>query len=64
MKWVLIDSHHVNMDRVTFFAWHEGRLILFSTDDNSVYVDDPNKDHYRKLCRQMGLTPYEEDAIG
>ena len=50
MKWVLIDSHHVNMDRVTFFAWHKGRLILFSSDDTSVYFDDPNKEHYRKLC--------------
>ena len=64
MKWVLIDNNHVNMDRVTFFTWLEGNLILFVNQEEDIYLVDPDKKHYHKLCRQMGVRPYEESENG
>lgn len=63
MKWVLIDNNHVNMDRVTFFTWHEGKLILFVNQEQNIYLEDPGKEHYTKLCHVMGIRPCEESEV-
>ena len=61
MRWVLIGGDHVNMDNVELFRWDEGQLEVFFNGEYEAIIEDPDKAHYIKLCRQMGVRPYEEE---
>ena len=64
MLWVLIDDIHANMSQVKFFSWDDGKLFLFFDEGNNIYIADPDKARYIKLCHQMGVRPYEEAEDG
>lgn len=64
MKWVLVDSLHINLENVDAFEWHNGKLIFcYNGDPNPYPLDDPEKRHYLKLCHQLGVRPYEETEV-
>lgn len=62
MKWVLIESTHVNTDLIQSFYWQDGELIIWHAA--SAFCDrleDPEQKLYIKLCHQLGVRPAEED---
>lgn len=64
MRWVLIGGDHVNMDNVELFRWDDGKLKVFFNGEYMASIEDPDKECYIKLCRQMGVRPYEETNDG
>lgn len=62
MKWVEVKGTHINTNRMQTFYWKDGKLVLWLTGDwFPLEWDDPDRELYRKLCRQQGLRPAEED---
>ena len=61
MKWVTVEIMHINTKNLDAFYWYEGELYLvFNSDPKPVTIEDPDREHYLKLCRQQGVQPVEE----
>ena len=62
MKWVEISSTHINSNNITCFYWVDGHLHIWWVGHvKEAVLPDPDKKHYYKLCRLVGVRPYEED---
>ena len=62
MKWVEVNRNHINTHQVQNFFWSSGSLmIVWAGSGKSEMLPDPDKRFYHKLCRGLGLRPYEGD---
>ena len=62
MKWVLLGKRHINTNNVSYFKWDHGTLfVYFNVSEGSIVLPDPDKKLYRKMCKQQGIRPYEEE---
>lgn len=61
MLFVRVGKNHVNMDLVDGFQWADGMLVLLLNSDNKIFVPDPDKTEYKKLCESIGVRPVEEE---
>lgn len=61
MKWVEIDGTHINTNNIQSFYWNEHDDMLeiwwVGTSTKAV-IPDPDRTHYFKLCRLLGVRPY------
>lgn len=65
MKWVEISRTHINTNNIECFFWYDGQLkIYWAGTPNDSSIPDPDKKHYLKLCRSVGVRPYEEEDDG
>jgi hypothetical protein len=61
MKWVEINGRHINTNNVDSFDWLDGVLeIRYDGSIATWCTVDPDKKMYKKLCRCLGILPYEE----
>ena len=60
MKWVTVDNTHLNTNQIQGFYWHRGNLVITFNGRAPERWEDPNREHYLKLCRSQGIQPVEE----
>lgn len=63
MKWTLVEDMHINTNNIDAFKWKNGMLYIWfnaECDSESCDFDDPDRQLYLKLCRQLGVRPAEE----
>lgn len=62
MKWAEIQGTHINTNQIQVFYWDEGELrIHLQGDMQPIIWDDPDRELYKRLCRQQGTRVWEEE---
>lgn len=63
MQWVTVEGTHINTNNVQSFFCQRGRLLINLVGASTTLKwDDPDRELYLALCRQLGIRPDEEDG--
>ena len=56
MKWITINKHHYNVAHIQEFYWYNGALsVRVAGRAVPDLIHDPDKEHYHKLCDDLGV---------
>jgi len=61
MLFVRVGRYYVNMDNVIMFEWLEGQLLIYDGTEENFVLDDPDRSHYKELCKSIGVREIEEE---
>lgn len=55
MNWITLEDEHFNLDQISYFSWHNGKLVLvFGVESgNPIKLFDGDRKKYRLLCKRL-----------
>ena len=59
MNWITLEDEHFNLDRISYFFWHSGMLVLvFCVEPgNPIKLFDGDRKKYKLLCKRLEVEP-------
>jgi hypothetical protein len=59
MNWITLEDEHFNLDRISYFSWHYGMLLLvFGVESGSpIKLLDGDRKKYKLLCKRLEVEP-------